>query len=1843
MKKLYIAAILTGAFFISLLSLGCKNIIEPSHTQPSDGKGTVIISFTAGAGKTALSPDDMVFDSCQFTFSRNGESVYFEEKSGNTYTFCLETGDGYTLNVKAFSKGSLAAEGLSSVFSIKTSPTVVPVNLKGKLSGETKGSFSYVINYPENTRIEELVLLMDDNTEHNILLMKETETPEMSISGSVDVAAGWYFLVVRLSKTGSAAKAGYANGVAIYPGQTTHYGTQEEPKVFTDTHFKTPEESFVAPGVKDGLAGKLLILQAYGSSATAAGVSHPFAELYNNTDNPIELDGITLYYADGVRGPGVTQDDPWKSIPLAGTIPAKASYLILGQNQSSGARLQITEGYGDINDSGFTLSNRAFKIALLRNSGILAAQNPFTMDGVGIAAGYIDMVGAANDLTHATNPDNIFGYETSPARCSASEAVRRKDLNDSDDNSADFIAARYASGGLTDGEVEVRRPKNSADSAEGWDPFPPPVIELPDPSASILIFQIGAATDGNVSHSFVELYNTGDSAITLTGNYSLQYAAGFSTNAGNGAPGGNTTTDGPWNKINLTGKIEPGHSFLILGNKGTSGNPALSIQDSYGDMNVAFDLNNRAVKVALMKNQTLLTVQNPYSENIAGYVDMVGAVNTAGADYIQGFEGRQIADLNKQTGQRRTSLTDTNVNFADFARATFAGASADELERLRPKNHAYGNWDPFSAPKPLELNVGLGTKDVLAGKLLILQAYGSSSDASGVSHSFVELYNNTDNPIELNGITLYYADGVRGTGVTQDTPWKSIALTGSIPAKASYLILGPNQGSASARLNIADGYGDINSPEFTLSNRAFKAALLRNTKILGTQNPFTMDGAGIAAGYIDMVGAANNLTASNPDNIFGYETAPARCSASEAVRRKNLADTDNNQGVSSVSPDGTGDFDSIRYAADGLTDEEVAVRRPRNSRETNAGWNPFEEPKPPAAKESKTLMILQANTYGNSNSPLGSGFERSVVELYNNTDASINLSTGNYYLHIGNASAWTNAIKLTGTVPSKCSYLIVDNTAASSSNTNTTPRAILPKADQYASFILENTGFKVAVLRNQTTVLKIDNPFGNTSPASNYIDMLGVLANMAAEGSPFLNQSRPRVPRRASLLDTDNNAADFKDVDYRSSNDANLPAAELYKVWPRNSAGTWNPITGLPRKDPEMPSSPEEPFNGTLSFSHDSGLFSQTFYLTLTAPGAAIYYSTDGSIPSPGKTGTVQYTSPISVINRTTSVQTNVLASSDNILQMYPSKTDPNFSDTGSISNYVPSPAQVPKATVIRAIAMDGEGRQSPVITKTYFIGNNLDAYSNIPVISLVSDPDNLVSVEKGILVRGDPNNKWYNTFDADLDTKGYNFLRRGAEWERNAFMEIFDGNGSSIPVSTDVGIRIRGGYSRAFAQKSFNVYFRTGTLQNYDLIPGTVKADGVTPVGKYKNFILRNGGNDTALTKLYDVIAQELVKDRNFSTQASRPCVVYLNGEYWGPYNIQEKYSDDHTEYKYGVAKSEVIAYENWEVDSGIPSDESLYYAMITAGKKTMTNQTNYNAFKNLVDIEGLIDYFAAEIYLSNYDGLRNNFRMWRTRNYSDANPYSDQKWRFQMFDMDYTMGLYGNGLTGNIGGSGRDIFDLFLTGGNGYDMDDLNKVVKALFAREDFVRQFVNTIMDLRNVNFHPNNWGPKVNAYEAIYKPLMLGTTKGASPSYFQRWGYPYGNTSAFENYMTYMRTYLTNMYKDMAEKYLPQYFAGGSGSSGIYNIGITSAGLCNVTLAVQGASGASIKINTVTPNLAGGNWTGQYYKENPVTVTANVPSGCQFTGWTVTGGNAAAPASATTTVTITGNATITANFR
>ena len=150
----------------------------------------------------------------------------------------------------------------------------------------------------------------------------------------------------------------------------------------------------------------------------------------------------------------------------------------------------------------------------------------------------------------------------------------------------------------------------------------------------------------------------------------------------------------------------------------------------------------------------------------------------------------------------------------------------------------------------------------------------------------------------------------------------------------------------------------------------------------------------------------------------------------------------------------------------------------------------------------------------------------------------------------------------------------------------------------------------------------------------------------------------------------------------------------------------------------------EAPFEAEgMRFSVKSGFYDSPFDLEITAPeGSEIYYTLDGSIPT---TDSTRYVSPIPVTDR--SADENKLSAHRDIAQP--------VSDSDA---FVPT-KKVDKATVLRAVAVDKNGVQSPVVSCTYFVGfgEKADFYKNVKTVSMLTDESALFDCEKGIYALG--------------------------------------------------------------------------------------------------------------------------------------------------------------------------------------------------------------------------------------------------------------------------------------------------------------------------------------------------------------------------------------------------------------------------------------------------------------------------------------------------------------------------
>lgn len=341
-----------------------------------------------------------------------------------------------------------------------------------------------------------------------------------------------------------------------------------------------------------------------------------------------------------------------------------------------------------------------------------------------------------------------------------------------------------------------------------------------------------------------------------------------------------------------------------------------------------------------------------------------------------------------------------------------------------------------------------------------------------------------------------------------------------------------------------------------------------------------------------------------------------------------------------------------------------------------------------------------------------------------------------------------------------------------------------------------------------------------------------------------------------------------------------------------------------------------------LVFSEESGFYQEPFELELYAPeGTVIYYTLDGSEPDKNA---IRYIEPIHISDATDN--DNVYSLRNDVSAGFLEEEIAEYCKASS--NYIIPDYNIDKCTVVRAVFLDVDGNYSEIKTKSYFVGyEDKMGYDGVNIISIVTDPDNLFDYDSGIYILG----QTYAEVADDSDMKqNYhwmfwkaNYCQRGLEWERSADIQLFNTE-KELLFEQECGIRIQGGASRGYLPRSINIYAREqygGDDRLYiDLFHTGYIPDTIT---------LFAGGNDTS-SKFRDRLMAGLVKERNFSKMNYEPCVMFLDGEYWGVYWLTEKYDDVFLEYYYGVEKDNVVMIKADVLEEGEEEDEELYREMM-------------------------------------------------------------------------------------------------------------------------------------------------------------------------------------------------------------------------------------------------------------------------------------------------------------------------
>lgn len=484
-----------------------------------------------------------------------------------------------------------------------------------------------------------------------------------------------------------------------------------------------------------------------------------------------------------------------------------------------------------------------------------------------------------------------------------------------------------------------------------------------------------------------------------------------------------------------------------------------------------------------------------------------------------------------------------------------------------------------------------------------------------------------------------------------------------------------------------------------------------------------------------------------------------------------------------------------------------------------------------------------------------------------------------------------------------------------------------------------------------------------------------------------------------------------------------------------------------------------------VAFSRKSGFYEEPFELELTAESGTIYYTLNGTTPD---RKSIKYENPILITDATDnenvySMRTDVSAGFD--------KEEIEKISSGFLGYQIPN-YKVDKATIIRAVVYDEMGNQSEVKSGSYFVGfSDKEGYDGMKMLSLITDPSYLFDYEKGIYVTG----KTYDEYVKEYRCTGEwywreefwglwmaNYRNRGIQWERKADCQFFDQSGKLI-LEQKCGIRIHGGVTRGYNPKSLNIYARKEYDGNKSL-----QAD-LFGTGYYPSAVtLFQGGNDVR-TKAKDYLVCNAISDLNVSTMNYEPYVLFLNGEYWGVYWLNEKFDSNYFEYYYQVDKNNVIMIKNGALEEGEEDDFKYYSNMIAfCSKSDVTKPENFEKVCELIDMESYIDYYAVMCYIartSDWPWL--NFGLWRAEK-NEAGPYGDGKWRWIIFDL-------------NSPGFEVD-FDSIA-----YVMEH-DAMFNNLMTNDTFRAQFRNRIIELMNTVFDYKEIDERIEEFEAFMTEPM-----------------------------------------------------------------------------------------------------------------------------------------------------------
>lgn len=239
---------------------------------------------------------------------------------------------------------------------------------------------------------------------------------------------------------------------------------------------------------------------------------------------------------------------------------------------------------------------------------------------------------------------------------------------------------------------------------------------------------------------------------------------------------------------------------------------------------------------------------------------------------------------------------------------------------------------------------------------------------------------------------------------------------------------------------------------------------------------------------------------------------------------------------------------------------------------------------------------------------------------------------------------------------------------------------------------------------------------------------------------------------------------------------------------------------------------------------------------------------------------------------------------------------------------------------------------------------------------------------------------------------------------EREGYAEYYTADGA-LGVRFPVGMRIGGNGTRLYPQRTFSLHLRGGYGQSSVTYP-FFEGYGVT---EYTSLVLRNFGQDNATTLLRDAYCSMAVNGMNIDNAQSTFAAVYINGKYWGIYELKENQNEDYFAEKYGVDPGVVQGVRsNTYVYNGVGNNRDIKDLFALAARDTSADSV-YGQYAARADEDMFIDYLIAQCFFSNSDVYNQKYA---------GSTDGSMKWRPVFYDLDW-------GLSGN--NPSRGVFGMF------------------------------------------------------------------------------------------------------------------------------------------------------------------------------------------------------------------------